>query len=97
MLSVGLILTIDFCALTTSYPGLALKYRVPRFRDNEMRLQSATNGPSLKDFYDNHPWVQSYTTETTVGSLRVTGHTPYLSGAPDNTYEFTVSIGLPPR
>lgn len=79
--------------------GLALKYVVHRLSDNEMGLQGINGDPNsfdLKSYYNGGSWVKSHTTQTSIGNLAVTGYTPYLSGAPDNAYEFMVNIGLPP-
>jgi len=79
--------------------GLALKYILHRFGDNEIGLQGIPGNPNsfdLPNYYNSGSWVQANSTETTVGSLQVTGYTPYLSGAPDQAYEFNVNVGLPP-
>ncbi|ESK82695.1 pyk10-binding protein 1 [Moniliophthora roreri MCA 2997] len=79
--------------------GLALKYVVERLSDNEMGLQGITSNLvnfDLSNYYEGDGWVQSNSAQTTVGDLTVTGYTPYLSGAPGSSYEFTVTIGLPP-
>ncbi|KAF4594280.1 hypothetical protein EYR40_009083 [Pleurotus pulmonarius] len=78
--------------------GIAIKYVVHRFSDNDIGIQALTSNPAgydLKGYY-NGSWVSSNSTETTLGSLRITGHTPYLSGAPNQSYEYNVNIGLPP-
>ncbi|KAI3596378.1 hypothetical protein WG66_003082 [Moniliophthora roreri] len=82
-----------------SAQGLALKYVVRRFADNQMGLQGINGNPSsfnLSNYYDGGSWVTSNTTQTTVGNLTVNGYSRYLSGAPDNAYEYIVNIGLPP-
>uniref|UniRef100_A0A0W0FVF9 Jacalin-type lectin domain-containing protein n=2 Tax=Moniliophthora roreri TaxID=221103 RepID=A0A0W0FVF9_MONRR len=79
--------------------GLALKYDVIRFSDNQMGLQGITGDPSsfnLSNYYNGGGWVQSNSTQTTVGNLTVNGYSRYLSGAPDNAYEYIVNIGSPP-
>ncbi|KAF9056733.1 hypothetical protein BDP27DRAFT_1242393 [Rhodocollybia butyracea] len=82
--------------------GFALKYDLPRFGDNYIGLMALDMNPNLfynlPEYYNSSSgWVQANSTQTTIdGGLQITGYTPYLSGAPDETYEFTVNVGLPP-
>ncbi|KDQ27085.1 hypothetical protein PLEOSDRAFT_1097387 [Pleurotus ostreatus PC15] len=78
--------------------GIAIKYVVHRFSDNDIGIQAITSDPATYDLkgYYNGSWVSGNSTETTLGALRITGHTPYLSGAPNQSYEYNVNIGLPP-
>ncbi|KAG9223641.1 hypothetical protein CCMSSC00406_0008524 [Pleurotus cornucopiae] len=52
-----------------------------------------TSNPATYDLkgYYNGSWVSGNSTETTLGALRITGHTPYLSGAPNQSYEYNVN------
>ena len=77
--------------------GIAIKYVIHRFSDNDIGIQALTSNPAnydLKGYY-NGSWVSSNSTEASLGGLRITGHTPYLSGASKQSYEYNVNIGLP--
>ncbi|ESK82696.1 pyk10-binding protein 1 [Moniliophthora roreri MCA 2997] len=78
--------------------GLALQYFLPRFGNNQIGLQAINGNPNnfnLGNNYNNGYWVTSNTTSANVGSLPVTGYTPYLQGAPDNAYNYIVKLGSP--
>ncbi|KAF4604546.1 hypothetical protein EYR40_003320 [Pleurotus pulmonarius] len=78
--------------------GLGIKYVIHRFSDNDIGIQAITSNPSGYDLrgYYKGGWVESHSTQTTLGGLQITGHTPYRSGAPHQSYEYNVNIGLPP-
>lgn len=79
--------------------GVALKYVVHRFKDNEVGLQGIESNPSsfdLSDYYNNSDWEDDQMTSTTLGKLDLTGFTPYLNGAPGDSYKYVVNLGLPP-
>ncbi|KAG9091080.1 hypothetical protein FS749_000095 [Ceratobasidium sp. UAMH 11750] len=79
--------------------GLALKYVVHRFSDNEVGLQAITSDPNSFDignYYNNLPWTNSQSVSVQSGNYTMAAYTPELSGANDGVYTYEVNIGLPP-
>ncbi|TFK61637.1 hypothetical protein BDN72DRAFT_435029 [Pluteus cervinus] len=79
--------------------GLALKYVVHRFGDNQIGLQGFSGNAhtfDLDSYYKGDGWVTSKETTTSVGNLLTRGYTPSLTGAPDQAYQFDVNLGVPP-
>ncbi|KAG9091082.1 hypothetical protein FS749_000097 [Ceratobasidium sp. UAMH 11750] len=79
--------------------GLALKYVVHRFSNNEIGLQAITSDPSSFDigsYYNNSPWTDSQSVSVQSGNYIMTAYTPELGGAKFDTYTYDVNIGLPP-
>ncbi|CUA70014.1 hypothetical protein RSOLAG22IIIB_08856 [Rhizoctonia solani] len=80
--------------------GVALKYVIHYWKDNEIGLKYIDGNPTsfnLKDFYNNGAWVKAYSTQASSPDLTITGHTPKLGGSSENDYYYDVCIGLPPR
>ncbi|KEP47140.1 putative transmembrane protein [Rhizoctonia solani 123E] len=82
-----------------SQAGIALKYIVRFWTDNEVGLKFIDGDASafdLEDYYNNGNWVKSQSVQVDSGEYSVTGYTPELSGSDNNNYYFDVSIRLPP-
>ncbi|KDN34242.1 hypothetical protein RSAG8_12669, partial [Rhizoctonia solani AG-8 WAC10335] len=80
--------------------GVALKYIVHYWSDNEIGLSYIDGNPStynLDNYYNNGSWLKALSTQASSQDYMITGHTPKLGGADDNDYYYDVSIGLPPH
>ncbi|CUA77813.1 hypothetical protein RSOLAG22IIIB_12852 [Rhizoctonia solani] len=79
--------------------GMALKYVVHRFKDNEIGLKGIEGDPSnfsIKDFYNGGGWVTAKSIEVQSGNYKMTGWTPALGGDKEGVYTYEVNLGLPP-
>ncbi|CAE6370815.1 unnamed protein product [Rhizoctonia solani] len=79
--------------------GMALKYVVHRFKDNEIGLKGIEGNPSnfsIKDFYNGGGWVTAKSIEVQSGNYKMTGWTPALGGDKEGVYTYEVNLGLPP-
>ncbi|KDN41948.1 hypothetical protein RSAG8_07165, partial [Rhizoctonia solani AG-8 WAC10335] len=79
--------------------GMALKYVVHRFKDNEIGLKGIEGDPSKFDiagYYNEDNWVQAKSVEIQSGSYKMTGYTAALSGDKEGVYTYEVNLGLPP-
>ncbi|CUA72085.1 hypothetical protein RSOLAG22IIIB_10056 [Rhizoctonia solani] len=79
--------------------GMALKYVVHRFKDNEIGLKGIEGDPSkfsIKDFYNGDGWVTAKSIEVQSGNYKMTGWTPALGGDKEGVYTYEVNLGLPP-
>ncbi|CAE6475692.1 unnamed protein product [Rhizoctonia solani] len=79
--------------------GMALKYVVHRFSDNEIGLKVIEGDPSqfdIKNYYDNDAWVKAQSLKVESGGYTLTGYTPELGGNKEGVYTYEVNLGLPP-
>ncbi|CAE6409412.1 unnamed protein product [Rhizoctonia solani] len=80
--------------------GVALKYIVHYWTDNEIGLNYIDGNPTsynLSNYYNNGSWLKALSTQASSQGYTITGHTPKLGGSSDNDYYYDVSIGLPPH
>jgi len=79
--------------------GLAIKYVIHRFKSNQLGIETISDEPDnykLEDFYkDDSTWASSNQTSKNMAGLTMLAYSPSLDGASDNTYEYSLSIGLP--
>ncbi|CUA70013.1 hypothetical protein RSOLAG22IIIB_08854 [Rhizoctonia solani] len=82
-----------------SQAGIACKYIVKYFKDNEIGLKFIDGDSTtfdLEDYYTNGTWVQSQSIQVKSGGYLISGFTPQLGGSDDHNYYYYTSIGLPP-